>query len=159
MMKTLMISLVTAALIFLGIAASPNASTLSPEGNPPCVSLFARLTNVFDQAVRTMIDLRTEAAGALADGIIPVIELDELTDEIKEAQILAYESIGEVVGDKATPGPVNLVVPTKHYTGTVFTNRQFFVINGPYDHVIAKIKKTGGKRGLDIAVCKYDVDG
>ncbi|MEL6591033.1 MAG: hypothetical protein AAFQ68_13175 [Bacteroidota bacterium] len=159
MMKTLMISLATATTLFLGIAASPNAFTASPEGNPSCTSLFARIANAFDEAVRTMIDFRAEAAEVIVGDAIPEVELDGLIDDIKDAQIRIYESAGEIVGDKGTPGPVNLTVPFKNYQGTCYTERTFFCAHGPFDHQIVKIKKLGGKNGADIAVCKYDVNG
>jgi len=158
-MKTLMITGALALTLLLTFAALPNASPASPHGNPSCTSLFSRLTGAFDNVVREMAGFRAEAAAAIVEGTIPIIELDELTDQIKDAQILAYESVGEVVGDKGTPGPVNLTVPFKNFRGTCYKERTFHVINGPWDQVHVSIKKTGGKNGADIAVCKYDVNG
>ncbi|MFK7924356.1 MAG: hypothetical protein AB8H47_20530 [Bacteroidia bacterium] len=159
MMKTLMITGALALSLVLTFAALPNARTLDTQGNPSCTSLFSRLTGVFDNVVREMAGFRAEAAAALVEGTIPIVDLEELTDEIKDAQILAYESVGEIVGDKGTPGPVNLTVPFKNFRGTCYAERSFHVMNGPWDQVHVSFKKTGGKNGADIAICKYDVNG
>ncbi|MEM7374310.1 MAG: hypothetical protein AAF587_37290 [Bacteroidota bacterium] len=130
-----------------------------PMQAQPCTSLFSRLVNVFDGAVRSYVDFRSEAAQLLVGTMIPGSDLDELTEDMKQIQIDAYEAAGEIVGDKATPGPVNLVVPTRKWFGALYLNRVFHVSNSGWDKVYITVKKIGGRNGVDIAVCKYDVDG
>lgn len=124
-----------------------------------CTSLFSRIADAFNSLVPTVIELRTEAAELVAGTIIPDADLEEITEKIKKAQIDAYKAIGEVVGDKNTPGAVNLTVPYDKYLGSSFAERTFHISNSSFDHVTVEITKTGGKNGADIAVCKYDTDG
>lgn len=125
----------------------------------PCTSLFSRIADAFNGLVPTVIELRTEAAELIAGTIIPVDDLEEISEKIEKAQIDAYKAIGEVVGDKGTPGAVNLTVPFRNYNGNLYLQRTFHVSNSSFDNVTVEITKTGGKNGADIAVCKYDVDG
>ncbi|MDW3652102.1 MAG: hypothetical protein R8P61_33820 [Bacteroidia bacterium] len=124
-----------------------------------CTSLFSRIADVFNGLVPTVIELRTEAAELIAGTIIPVDDLDEISEKIEKAQIDAYKAIGEVVGDKGSPGAVNLTVPFRNWEGKLYLERTFYVANSSFDNVTVEITKTGGKNGADIAVCKYDVDG
>ena len=157
-MKTLMITLAMATLVFLGIAAAPNAHPSQPAAKPPCTSLFARLTDAFDEVVRTMVSFRVDAANAMVGDEIPFIDLEKISDDVVNIQIRAYELVGEIVGDKGTPGPVNLTVPFKNFRGSCYTERTFRLAVGPWDHVKVSFKKTGGKNGAHLAICKYDVN-
>ena len=124
-----------------------------------CTSLFSRIADAFNGLVPTVIELRTEAAELIAGTIIPADDLEEISEKIEKAQLDAYKAIGEVVGDKGTPGAVNLTVPFRNYNGNLYLERTFYVSNSSFDNVTVEITKTGGKNGADIAVCKYDVDG
>lgn len=124
-----------------------------------CTSLFSRIADAFNGLVPTVIELRTEAAELIAGTIIPADDLEEISEKIEKAQIDAYKAIGEVVGDKGSPGAVNLTVPFRNWEGQMYFERTFHVSNSSFDNVTVEITKTGGKNGADIAVCKYDVDG
>lgn len=134
-------------------------STATQAGESSCVSLFSRIADQFNKLVPTYVDIRMEAAQLLAGTILPDVELDEITEKLKQAQIDAYKAVGEIVGDKNSPGSVNLVVPYYKYEGSSFAERTFIVSNNSYDRVNVKVKKTGGKNGADIIVCKYTTDG
>lgn len=143
----------------LCLLALLSVSTQVQAGEGKCVSMFSKIADQMNKVVPTYVDLRMEAAQALVGVILPTADLDELTEKMKDVQIGAYKAIGEVVGDKATPGAVNLTVPYFKYQGKSYAERTFHVSNSGFDRVKVKVKKTGGKNGADIVVCKYTTDG
>lgn len=147
--------------VFLSLACLIILFGLSMQAHAEskCVSLFSRIADQFNKVVPTYIDIRMEAGELLLGTVLEDADVEELTDKMKQAQIDAYKAIGEIVGDKNTPGAVNLVVPYHKYTGSSFVERTFTVSNNSFDRVKVKVKKTGGKNGAEIVVCKYTTDG
>lgn len=138
--------------LLLGLSAQAHAES-------QCVSLFSRIADQFNKVVPTYIDIRMEAGELLLGTVLEDADVEELTDKMKQAQIDAYKAIGEIVGDKNTPGAVNLVVPYHKYKGSSFLERTFYVSNNGFDNVKVEVEKTGGKNGADIVVCKYTTEG
>lgn len=130
-----------------------------------CHSVTSGLVKVFDNAVRSYIDLRTEAAGMLVgalapDALLTPEQIKELTDKAVELQIAAYESYGVVVGQsKGKLGARTAIVPTKKVTGNLLTERTWDVSNSVWDRYKVVIHKTGGKGGASIAVCSKYTNG
>jgi hypothetical protein len=147
----------TRSIIFTSMVLIGFSNSLHAEDK--CVSLFSKIADQFNKVVPAYIDIRTEAAQVLAGVVLPDAELDELTEKIKQVQIDAYKAVGEIVGDKNSPGSVNLTVPYHNWEGGSLFERTFIVSNNSFDEVKVKVKKTGGKNGADIIVCKFDTEG
>ena len=130
-----------------------------------CQSVTTGLVKVFDQAVRDYIDLRTEAAGMLANALAPDAlltpeQIEELAEKAEDLQLAAYKSYGVIVGEGTGKiGARTAIVPTKKVTGNLLVERTFVVSNSPYDRLKVTIRKTGGKGGADIAVCSKYTNG
>jgi hypothetical protein len=127
-----------------------------------CQSLFANAEKIFNGLVQDYISFRMEAAEAFVNFIIPDKpkadqKLDELFDKATKLQIDLYKSFGVMTGESnQTIGAVNLIVPLKKWTGTLYTERTFVILQSPFDKVVIKVKKTDGKRGVKMKACaKY----
>ena len=103
-----------------------------------------------------------DAAKVFVDVIIPGKQgsnkaMNDLIDDATNMQIDLYKSYGVIAGQSnATIGAVDLIVPLKKWTGDLYTERTFQIMQSPYDKIVITIKKTDGKRGVEFTACaKY----
>jgi hypothetical protein len=135
---------------------------LNSYAQPSCQSIFSGAANIFDNVAREYIKFRMEAAQVFIDVILPGKQgassaLDDLIESATKMQIDLYNAYGIISGQSnATVGAVNLIVPLKTWNGDLYTERTFQILNSPYDKVVIKITKTGGRRGVKFTACaKY----
>jgi hypothetical protein len=130
-----------------------------------CQSLFANAEKIFNGLAQDYIAFRMEAAEAFVNYIIPQKpkadqKLDELFDKATKLQLDLYKSFGVMTGESnQTVGAVKLIIPLKKWTGTLFTERTFTILQSPFDKVVIKVKKTDGKRGVKFRACAKYANG
>lgn len=127
-----------------------------------CQSLFSGAERIFNNLSVEFIKFRMDIAQVFVEIIIPGKDnggkaMDDAFDRATQMQIDLYKSYGILSGQSnMTIGAVDLIVPLKKWTGDLYTERTFRILNSPYDKIVIKIKKTGGKRGMKFKACaKY----
>ncbi len=144
-------------LIFLS-AVTFNAAVQAQS----CKSLFSGAEPIFNKLAKEYIKFRMDAAKIIVPIVVPKLanakeETDKLIDEATKMQIQLYNSYGIISGQSnMTIGAVDLIVPLKKWTGDLYTERTFTILNSPYDKIVITIKKTDGRRGVKFKACaKY----
>lgn len=135
---------------------------MSEGHSQTCQSLFSNAEKIFNGVVQDYIAFRMEAAEVFVNFIIPdkpksAEKMDELFDKATKLQLDLYKSFGVMTGESnQTVGAVNLIIPLKKWSGTLYTERTFTILQSPFDKVVIKVKKTDGKRGMKMKACsKY----
>ncbi len=132
------------------------------SAQPSCKSIFSGAERIFNNLSQDFIKFRMDAAQVFLDVIIPGKQgsnkaMNDLIDDATKMQIDLYKSYGVITGQSnATIGAVDLIVPLKKWTGDLYTERTFQIMQSPYDKIVITIKKTDGKRGVEFTACaKY----
>lgn len=127
-----------------------------------CKSLFSGAEPIFNKVAKEYIKFRMDAAKIIVPIVLPGLanaqeETNKLIDEATKMQIQLYNSYGIISGQSnMTVGAVDLIVPLKKWTGDLYTERTFTILNSPYDKIVITIKKTDGRRGVKFKACaKY----
>jgi len=127
-----------------------------------CQSLFSGAERIFKNLAVEYIKFRMDIAEVFVDVIIPGKQgsseaMSDAFDQATKLQIDLYKSYGILAGQSnMTIGAVDLIVPLKKWTGDLYTERTFRILNSPYDKIVITIKKTGGRRGMKFRACaKY----
>jgi hypothetical protein len=119
------------------------------------VSIFQAQAD-FNNLSQDFIKFRMDAAKVFVDVIIPGKQgsnkaMNDLIDDATNMQIDLYKSYGVIAGQSnATIGAVDLIVPLKKWTGDLYTERTFQIMQSPYDKIVITIKKQTEKRGWSL---------
>ena len=124
--------------------------------------IFSGAERIFNNLAQDYIKFRMDAAEVFVRTIIPAgpgasQAMDDLFDKATQMQIDLYRSYGIISGQgNGHIGAIDLIIPLAAFTGDLYTERTFQVLQSPYDSIVITIKKTGGKRGMKIRACsKY----
>ncbi len=129
-----------------------------------CQSAFSTIAGIFDDSVDDIIDFEKEVAEFILEsktgGASDAVDAEEVLDAAADLQKELWKNIKDNWGTACgSVGPIYLQVPTKKLDcNGLYTERTIRIIGAPYDKVKITVKKTGGRRGINMKACSFYTD-